>query len=61
MPSRIRVDGELRTVIETIGYQPSIGWVLREAGPVVKGFQPCGCVQVSSRPMATLDSYRRAE
>ena len=25
MPSCIRVDGELRTVIETIGYQPSIG------------------------------------
>ncbi len=25
MPSLIRVDGELRTVIETIGYQPSIG------------------------------------
>ena len=26
MPSRIRVDGELRTVIETIGYQPSSGY-----------------------------------
>ena len=29
MPSRIRVDGELRTVIETTGYQPSIGYYVK--------------------------------
>ena len=46
MPSRIRVDGERRTVIETIGYQPSIG----HYATVVRWSKDVTRVVVSRRP-----------
>ena len=46
MPSRIRVDGERRTGIETIGYQPSIG----HYATVVRWSKDFTRVVVSRRP-----------
>ena len=46
MPSRIRVDGERRTVIETIGYPPSIG----HYATVVRWSKDFTRVVVSRRP-----------